>query len=323
MKRLFCILLLLALSLSACTEAGEDGSSGGSSGGSSSTAAGTASDIAKDASELFTDRDYNDDYAEDGSVHITLNGDSAEADSDAVRISGTIVTVTEAATYVISGTLDDGMLVVDAPDTAKVQLVFDGVQITSRTSAALYVLEADKVFLTLAEGTENALSNGGEFVAVDDNNIDAALFSKQDLTLNGAGSLTVTSPAGHGVVCKDDLVITGGTYTVYAASHGIDANDSVRIADGLLTLDASTPRTTTTRRWATSISPAEPCGLRPRGTASAPVRRCSLRAAVWTSLPAAAAKTALSKARIRGAALWVAVRVWVRPRMRPRRTPPA
>ena len=93
MKRLFCILLLLALSLSACTEAGEDGSSGGSSGGSSSTAAGTASDIAKDASELFTDRDYNDDYAEDGSVHITLNGDSAEADSDAVRISGTIVTV--------------------------------------------------------------------------------------------------------------------------------------------------------------------------------------------------------------------------------------
>ena len=238
MKRLFCILLLLALSLSACTEAGEDGSSGGSSGGSSSTAAGTASDIAKDASELFTDRDYNDDYAEDGSVHITLNGDSAEADSDAVRISGTIVTVTEAATYVISGTLDDGMLVVDAPDTAKVQLVFNGVQITSRTSAALYVLEADKVFLTLAEGTENALSNGGEFVAVDDNNIDAALFSKQDLTLNGAGSLTVTSPAGHGVVCKDDLVITGGTYTVYAASHGIDANDSVRIADGLLTLDA-------------------------------------------------------------------------------------
>ena len=238
MKRLFCILLLLALSLSACTEAGEDGSSGGSSGGSSSTAAGTASDIAKDASELFTDRDYNDDYAEDGSVHIPLNGDSAEADSDAVRISGTIVTVTEAATYVISGTLDDGMLVVDAPDTAKVQLVFDGVQITSRTSAALYVLEADKVFLTLAEGTENALSNGGEFVAVDDNNIDAALFSKQDLTLNGAGSLTVTSPAGHGVVCKDDLVITGGTYTVYAASHGIDANDSVRIADGLLTLDA-------------------------------------------------------------------------------------
>ena len=72
MKRLFCILLLLALSLFACTEAGEDGSSGGSSGGSSSTAAGTASDIAKDASELFTDRDYNDDYAEDGSVHITL-----------------------------------------------------------------------------------------------------------------------------------------------------------------------------------------------------------------------------------------------------------
>lgn len=138
----------------------------------------------------------------------------------------------------ISGTLDDGMLVVDASDTAKVQLVFDGVQISSGTSAALYVLEADKVFLTLAEGTENALSNGGEFVAVDDNNIDGALFSKQDLTVNGAGSLTVTSPAGHGIVCKDDLVITGGVYIVYAAGHGIDVNDSIRIADAKLTVDA-------------------------------------------------------------------------------------
>ena len=89
MKRLFCILLLLALSLSACTEAGEDGSSGGSSGGSSSTAAGTASDIAKDASELFTDRDYNDDYAEDGSVHALKLRDRFRVlhDDDLYRLS--------------------------------------------------------------------------------------------------------------------------------------------------------------------------------------------------------------------------------------------
>ena len=116
--------------------------------------------------------------------------------------------------------------------------VFDGVDITSKTSAALYILEADKVFVTLADGTDNSLSNGGTFTAIDENNIDAAVFSKQDLTLNGSGSLTVTSPAGHGIVCKDDLVITGGSYTVNSSSHGLDANDSVRIADATLTIDA-------------------------------------------------------------------------------------
>lgn len=92
--------------------------------------------------------------------------------------------------------------------------------------------------MTLADGTENTLANGGSFEAIDDNNIDAALFSKQDLTLNGSGSLIINSPAGHGIVCKDDLVFTGGTYTVNSASHGLDVNDSVRIAEADLTIDA-------------------------------------------------------------------------------------
>jgi len=155
-----------------------------------------------------------------------------------VRISGATVTVTEEATYLISGELTEGMLVVDAPETAKLQLVFDNVSITSPTSAALYILEADKVFLTLAPGSENTLANGGNFAAIDENNIDGALFSKQDLTLNGSGALTVVSPAGHGIVCKDDLVIAGGSVTVQSASHGLDANDSVRIIDAALSLDA-------------------------------------------------------------------------------------
>lgn len=121
------------------------------------------------------------------------------------------------------------MIIVDAPDTAKLQLVFDGADINSETSAPLYIPEADKVFVTLAEGTENTLSNGGTYTAIDDSNIDSAIFSRQDLILNGSGSLAVTSPAGHGIVSNDDLVITGGTYTVSCASHGLKANDSVRI----------------------------------------------------------------------------------------------
>jgi hypothetical protein len=90
----------------------------------------------------------------------------------------------------------------------------------------------DKVFVILAEGSENTLANGGEYIAIDDNNIDSVIFAKTDLTLNGSGSLTITARAGHGVVSKDDLVITGGSYTITAASHGLSGKDSIAIADG-------------------------------------------------------------------------------------------
>lgn len=188
--------------------------------------------------DMFTKRDLETEYDTKNAVTIQLNGTTATASSNSVQIHGSTITITEEATYVISGSLEDGMLVVNASDSAKLQLVFDGVDITSETSAALYVLEADKVFVTLADGSTNTLANGGNFTAIDENNIDAVVFSKQDLTFNGSGSLTITSPVGHGVVCKDDLVITGGTFTVQAASHGLDANDSVRLTDAELYIDA-------------------------------------------------------------------------------------
>lgn len=186
--------------------------------------------------EMFTERDGSSDYDESTAVKIELNGASAKTSSNSVKISGSTVTITESGVYVITGTLDDGMIIVDAPDTAKPQLVLDGVIITSTSSAPLYIKEADKVFVTLAG--ENTLSGGDTFTAIDENNIDGAVFSKQDLTFNGSGSLTVLSPAGHGIVCKDDLVFTGGSYTIISASHAIDANDSVRIADAVISAEA-------------------------------------------------------------------------------------
>ena len=195
-------------------------------------------DFSQTDADMFTDRDSRTEYDASKAVTIKLNGTTATASSNSVKISGSTVTITEEATYVISGTLSDGMIVVNAPETAKLQLVFNGINITKSTSAALYIIEADKVFVTLAEGTENILANGGTFTAIDENNIDGAVYSKQDLTFNGTGSLTVTSPAGHGIVCKDDLVFTGGTYTVNAASHGLDANDSVRIANASFEINA-------------------------------------------------------------------------------------
>ncbi|MCD8242057.1 MAG: carbohydrate-binding domain-containing protein, partial [Lachnospiraceae bacterium] len=189
-----------------------------------------------DTSDMFTDRDIDWSYDEEDCAHITLDGDSATADTNAVEISGSTVTVTDEGTYILTGTLDDGMIIVDAGDSDKVQLVLDGVDITSSTSAAIYVLEADKVFVTTASGSENTLTNGGEYVAINDNNIDAVIFTKAALELNVGRTLTITASAGHGVVSKDDLKATSGTYVITAESHGLSGKDSVRIADGTYTI---------------------------------------------------------------------------------------
>ena len=241
MKKILSILLILTLMLSLLVGCGKDVDSNTpteSQDGTTSTATPVEVDFSKTDADMFTERDNKTDYDESKAVTIKLNGGTATSSSNSVKISGSKITITEEATYIVSGKLTDGVLVVDAPDTAKLQIVLNGANITSKTSAALYILKADKVFLTLADGTENTLANGGSFTAIDENNIDAAVFSKQDLTLNGTGNLTVTSPTAHGIVCKDDLVITGGTYTVNSSSHGLDANDSVRITNATLNIDA-------------------------------------------------------------------------------------
>jgi len=247
MKKYLSIILVFSLVCCLLTGCGKPSDNGGTINNSKTSVtkpSDTSSDpvdvdFSKADADMFTERDCKTEYDESKAVSIQLNGTSATSSSNSVKISGSTVTITEEATYIISGTLTDGMIIVNAEDTAKLQIVLNGVDITSKTSAALYILEADKVFVTLADGTENTLANGGTFTAIDENNIDAAIFSKQDLTFNGSGSLTVTSPEAHGIACKDDLVFTGGTYTVNSASHGLDANDSVRISSSTkLTIDA-------------------------------------------------------------------------------------
>lgn len=247
MKNRTCIfaVLLAILLLAGCsnqTNTGESStpSSSGTqdSQGDSQSTDDTPSQTALDISEMFSTRDSDASYDENTSAVIALNETGAECSSDAVSISGSTITVQDEGTYILSGTLDNGMVVVNAENTDKVQLVLNGVSINSDTSAAIYVAQADKVFITLAEGSQNSLSNGGEFVAIDDNNIDATVFSKDDLTFNGEGTLTVASPAGHGIVAKDDLVVTGGEYSITAGEQGLSGKESVRIADGTFTITA-------------------------------------------------------------------------------------
>ncbi|MBU5434992.1 carbohydrate-binding domain-containing protein [Pseudoflavonifractor sp. MSJ-37] len=191
-----------------------------------------------DTADLFSDRDLDPSYDAETAVAVTvtLEGTTASCASDAVIIEGGRITIREEGTYLLSGILTEGQVIVDAGEEDKVQLVLDGADITSASSAAIYCKSADKVFLTTAEGTEDHLSNGGTFEAIDENDIDAVVFSKCDLTLNGSGSLTVDSPAGHGIVSKDELTVGGGTYAVTAASHGLAGKDDVAIAGGSFTI---------------------------------------------------------------------------------------
>ena len=189
------------------------------------------------SADMFTERDLAGTYEESGAVYVTLSDDGITGETAGVAINGQTMTITAEGTYIFSGTLSEGQIVVDA-DNAKVQIVFDNVDITCASSAAVYVKSAEKVFVTLAEGSQNTLRNTDEYVAIDDNNIDAVIFAKSDLTLNGTGSLTIVSAEGHGIVSKDDLKITGGTYDITAAGHALSGKDSVRIADGTFILTA-------------------------------------------------------------------------------------
>lgn len=196
----------------------------------------TAATAAPDSLEYFSDRDFEVGYDESDSAVITLNGNSAACDSDAVQISGSTVTITDEGTYILSGALDDGMIIVNSEKSDKTQLVLNGVTIHSETCAPIYILQSDKVFITLAEDSVNTLSNGGTFTSIDENNIDAVIYSKEDLTLNGSGTLTVTSPAGHGIVSKDSLTITSGSYTVSSAFHGLSGKDDVCVANAAFSI---------------------------------------------------------------------------------------
>ena len=194
------------------------------------------SDAAIDITDMFTKRDLAGNNDESEAVKITLSGKTAACNSSNVQIEDGVVTIKAAGVYVLSGTFTDGTIVVDAGDDDKVQLVLDGVSITAADYAAIYAKNADKVFVTLAEGAGNSLMVSGDYVQTDDNNVDAVIFAKCDLTLNGTGSLTVKDNTGHGIVSKDDLVVTGGTYTIYSQDHCLNGKDSVRIADGTFNL---------------------------------------------------------------------------------------
>ena len=265
--------VIMAMSVTACSTVKNSGTEISAAQTSAGLADGATVNGIYSYDDMFTERDLDVGYDENSAVKINLADDSTtvtvgdDTETDAskadetkaddsktdetkadesetnetenaasgVYISRNIITITKEGTYVLSGALSEGQIVVDA-DSAKVQLVLDNADITCASSAAIYVKNADKTFITLAEGSENILMNTAEYETIDDNNIDAVIFSKDDLTLNGKGTLTINSEYGHGIVSKDDLKLVGGTYNITAENHALSGKDSVRIAEGTYNL---------------------------------------------------------------------------------------
>ncbi|MCR5369216.1 MAG: carbohydrate-binding domain-containing protein [Clostridium sp.] len=197
--------------------------------------------VPTEESSLFTDNDLDDSWDTSQATVITLTGDNAEIEGDGAYFRDGNLIIFSAGKYILRGTLTDGSVIVDetSKTTGKTWILADGVDVYCSDSAALDIEEADKVFLTLADGTENSFSSGAEYSdAAVENSIRGAVFSRDDLTVNGTGSLSVSAEYRHGIVCNDDLRIAGGTVTVTAAEDGIHANDSAVFGNMDLTVSA-------------------------------------------------------------------------------------
>ena len=239
MKRKYMIIVLMAgaLELTGCSQGTSNSAKNGTTGSENTII--SESDIAiLDTEDMFTERDRDTEYDESECTAISLSDEETKCDSDGVKMDGQTVTITEGGTYLLTGSLSNGSVVVDTDKTEKVQLILENVSIINEEGAGICVEQADKVFITLADGSTNKIVSNS-FAGNEDTNIDGAIFSREDLTLNGSGTLKITS-AAHGIVSKDDLVLTGGVYQIQSEKQGLSGKESVRIADETFTITSGT-----------------------------------------------------------------------------------
>ena len=177
-----------------------------------------------DGGELFTERDREQEAELNEAQVLTVS-------------DGQTLRITEEGVYLLRGRAAEATVLVEAGESDKIQLVLDGLHITNTEAPCIYVKNADKVFVTTA--ADSSLSVNGSVSYDGDSKADGAVFSRCDLVLNGTGALEIRS-VENGVVCKDDLKITGGSYTIEAGSKCLEANDSIRVAGGSFRLKAGT-----------------------------------------------------------------------------------
>ncbi len=261
------IAAMMIASLAACNS-GEGTSDTGSKAGSSAASASAASETdgtASDDSAAESVDSVSDTASEDNSKSESVSGeeltytantsgklDTADlfskrdlkqtADTDGAKTiqaaDNKTETITEEGVYILTGTAGNFTLRVEADSKAKVQIILQNANITNVSSPVIYVVSADKCFVTTADG-ESSLSVTGQFTADGTTNTDAVIFSKDDIVLNGTGTLNITSTNGNAVSGKDDIKVTGGTYNITCGGHAFEGKDSISVYDGTFTIKAT------------------------------------------------------------------------------------
>lgn len=241
------ITVLLSTSLCSCSSntATENSSSlasssqSASSGSQSNSSSESAETTAALNDDMFTSRDVSGEYDESTATKIEL-GNSVTVNGSGASVSDSTITISQQGTYIFSGAFNDGNIIIDCADeTAKVQLVLNNATIKCSSYAPIYAKSPDKLFITLADNTENVIEDSGEYqLGDDDANVDGAVFAKCTTTFNGTGALTVNGTQNHAVVSKDSLKVASGTLNITSVSDALQGKDSVRICGGNININA-------------------------------------------------------------------------------------
>lgn len=230
MKKIIAVLMILAvlIVLTACSGQAEE------------TSVSTTSVEYVPVAVSYDSDDLDESETSGDMTYINLNGDVINVKGNGTSVDGTTVTITAVGFYSITGTLNNGQIIVNTRETGTIKLVLNGADINCSDSAPIFIINAEKVVITLAENTENSITDGASYDFEDDSDEPAAaVFSKSNLTINGDGSLTVNANYNNGIQSKDALKIVNGTITVTAVNDGIKGRDSLVIKDGEITINAS------------------------------------------------------------------------------------
>ena len=207
----------------------------GSSSEAVNTSSVTYSESDSDISIELDENDINTSWNESECTKIELTQTSANINGSGAAVENNKVTITEAGTYVLSGTLTDGCIDVNVSGKGTVRLILNGVNITSSTTAPFIVEDAKKVVVTLADGTTNTFTDSTR-VAADDEDYSAAVYSKADLTFNGNGTLNINAGYRNGIKSTDDLKIVSGTYNITSNEDGIVGKDLLAVKTGIFNI---------------------------------------------------------------------------------------
>ena len=237
----FCVAVIFVCALlSGCDDPAVGDNGTNNNGNSSVTGDPDAGNENVDVGIAFTRTDMNSAWTEADSVNIQLADGATTVSGDGVTVDGDIVTINQEGTYVLSGKLSDGRIEVRADKLYKVHIVLNGVDVSNSTTAPFYVWSADKVVVTLADGSVNTFTDAESYV--DDQTAEGApnacIYSRDDISFNGTGTLNVNANFNNGIGCSNDVKIVSGIYNIKAVKNGIKGKDSVSVKDGTIDIQA-------------------------------------------------------------------------------------